>query len=249
MATEKKSFKFPECLPQRAKVSSDPKSPYRVILNGQEYLFAMFLESSSPAFGKTGIREVPHNVIDRLVINDHLLAFKLNGYVDIKNVNYNITNSIASVVNSFTDEECITEKSSTDYHFESSGTERLYLKFTPLDVFDDVEGDVIPKYNSSEQHLLMFAFFVTKVDDAGRDLLAEKRVRIHFQDVESRSLEMLPINNWDSAKVGNRVERLKNFYFSFLEDVKIDEEKGFENPEVSKEEIHKLMFDIDSSFK
>lgn len=204
MATEKKSFSFPDQLPKIAEVVANPKSPNRVVLNGQNYLFAMFLESSSPEFGESGYREIPHSIVEKLVINDHLLSFKLNGYVEIKNENYTATNYIASIINKFTDEKCVTEETSTDYHFESSGTERLHLKFTPIDEIVNTDAKSIPNYSKSDQHLIMFSFFVTKVEDKGRSLLLEKRIRIHFQDVESRSLEMIPINNWDSSKVGNR---------------------------------------------
>ena len=181
-----------------------------VSINGQNHFFQVVLESDNQG-DESGITEINHKYILNFVLEDFLYEFAVRGYIDIYEPHYGISNFLANTINSIAGfgatagETCVDTRDRKDFQFDGSLTERIHVKLKPVNSSDSADQDGVNFFEKSDQHLIMYSFFITKIEDLSSDILSNKRTRIHFQDVESRSLDMLKIHEWDSSKSGGRI--------------------------------------------
>lgn len=181
-------------------VSKNQNSINMIELDGQKYLFALFLDN-----GKQKI-QIPHKYLNFLKIEDSLIQFRTEGYVTYRDPNFSI-GRLFSKLNAILGDDCIEENSNTDevtdFAFRGSGGERIHIKLMPL--ADDQDNDIIDlsqKYQNGEW-VIKKTFIITNIKNESSPLRS-KQFKIEFEDVTTYIMNNFRIARFPISTIGRQ---------------------------------------------
>ena len=186
--------------PSSEEVIKDPNSINAINLNGQRYLFAVWLDN-----GKQKL-QIPSNYLNELKIIDTLAEFKTSGSLTYKDPNLSVSR-LFSKLNAIIGEGCIKEPEEseaqkvTDFTFRGSGSERIHIKLLPIAGDGDVDVLNTQKKMASGDWTIKQTFVITKIENIPSPLSA-KVYKIDFEDVITHVLKNYRITEFPCASIG-----------------------------------------------
>jgi hypothetical protein len=185
--------------PSSEEVIKDTNSINAINLNGQRYLFAVWLDN-----GKQKI-QIPSKYLNELKIVDTLSEFKTSGSLTYRDPNFSIFRLLSKLVN-ILDDGCIKNTEAerqkvTDFAFRGSGSERIHIKLLPISGDGDVDVLKTQQKMSSGGWTIKQTFVITKIENTPSPLSA-KNYRIDFEDVITHVLESYRITEFPCSSIG-----------------------------------------------
>lgn len=178
-------------------ISEGENSKNLVTLNGQDYLFAAFLDNGYSTL------HLPASYINTLSIVENLNDFNMTGSIEYRDPEYGISSALSRLSN-FLDTDCKIKNPNdddpvndvTNFVFKGTGGERLHIKLMPISVSDKEDLELNKKFKN-EGFCIKHTFVITSVKDQPSPLSA----KIYTINFESLVPNILKNNRFDSFPI------------------------------------------------